>query len=146
MFVLKNYPLPPSSNDLYASVRGRLVKTKMARLYEFEVQSYKLNQHSFIEEIKSRLKDEMIIVDCVFVFEKSRLISKENKLKKLDASNRLKICHDTLAKLIEIDDKNIVKGSFMKITCEHKHEEQVIIFISKMNKMITLDDFRRDSK
>ncbi len=133
MFIFHKYPLPPSSNDLYASVRGRLIKTKVARLYDYEVQNYYLNHLKMMNDIKDFVKDKMIGVDCTFVFHKKRIISLENKIKKLDASNRLKICHDTLSKILDIDDKQIIRGTFEKATCDDINEEQVIISIYEIN-------------
>lgn len=133
MFSLYKYPLPPSSNELYASVRGRLIKTKIARLYDYEVQNYYLNNINMFNDLRLFVKDSLISVDCIFIFHKKRIISKENKVKKLDASNRLKICHDTLAKILDIDDKQIVRGSFEKATCDSENDERVIIHINKCN-------------
>lgn len=133
MFSLYKYPLPPSSNELYASVRGRFIKTKIARLYDFEVQNYYYNHIDMINDIKSFVKDSMICVECIFVFHKKRIISKENKIKKLDASNRLKICHDSLSRILDIDDKQIIRGTFEKATCDQEKDEQAIIHIYKAN-------------
>lgn len=133
MIILKKYPLPPTSNNLYSSVNGRLIKSKIARLYEFEVFNYSLRNINLINKIKNDFINCELKIDTYFIFNKKRLISKENNLKKIDASNRIKACHDSLSKITGIDDKNIISGHFEKVYCNDDFEEQVIIVIKKEN-------------
>lgn len=132
MFILKNFPLSPSSNQLYSSVNGRLIKSQEGRRYAASIQSYALTKHHEIKKIKEELKPSDILkVDFYFVFRRSRIISKKNEYKKLDAHNRLKSAADGLADIIGIDDKQFITGICEKVICEEHEREQIIIHISK---------------
>lgn len=128
----KQFPLPPSSNQMYSSVRGRLIKSKEARLFDQRCENWAFQRKSMIEREKSRLEairanKQGFKVTCLFVFSKKRLIGQKGQLKRLDASNRLKACHDAFARIIGIDDSLFISGEFEKLTCESVEQEQVII-------------------
>ena len=140
MFVLKKYPLPPSSNELYASVRGRLIKSKLAKFHDFQTQSYKIKNLDLINEIKSKLSQtDLLEIDTYFIFHKSRVIGQKGQLKKIDCTNFIKQTHDSLARMIDIDDKQYITGRFFKLVCESEFDEQVIIVIKKLDKDKLID-------
>jgi hypothetical protein len=135
MLKLTKLPIPPSQNKIYSSVRGRLIKSAIARKFDSDCEFWAYLRKRTVEAIKLNL--EAIIanggylnVDCVFVFHKSKVLSKKGTLKRLDPANRLKCLHDNLAKILGIDDTYFVSGSFSKVICDDIKEEQVIVTIS----------------
>lgn len=146
MLVLKKYPLNSSSNKMYASVRGRFIKSKLARLYESEVFDYYLRNKNAINKIKSIITDKNLIkLDTYFIFHKDRLIGKQGQIKKLDCTNYLKSSHDTLMALLNIDDKQIISGHYEKIACDNIEDEQ-IIFEIKLTSLLNYNDIKIESK
>jgi hypothetical protein len=146
MLVLKKYPLNSSSNKMYASVRGRLIKSKLARLYESEVYDYYLRNQKSFDKIKEIITEQNLIkLDTYFIFHKDRLIGKQGQIKKLDCTNYLKSSHDTLMKLLNIDDKQIISGHYEKIACDDLKDEQ-IIFEIKLTSLLNYNDIKIESK
>lgn len=131
--------MPPSSNQLYASVRGRLIKSVAGRKYDAAINAFNLIKFRQLDKIKAQIKpDQLLLVDTVFIFHCKRVIGAKGQIKKLDASNRIKQCHDSLARLLEIDDSYFVQGAFSKAICDNESDEQVIITIRE-GQLLTLD-------
>jgi hypothetical protein len=61
----------------------------------------------FVDEIYN---NRWIQVYLYMHIEKSKLFTKNGKLKKIDASNRIKATHDMLSEIIRIDDKHFSVG------------------------------------
>lgn len=140
MLLLKKFPLSPSSNQLYTSVRGRLIKSSEGRRYDSLVEIYRLRELNIIDEWKKTVKPEDVFhIDMYFVFLRERLITKKETIKKLDATNRLKSSHDGLSKILDIDDSRFVTGSFNKVYTRFSHEEQIIILVKK-TAMLSLNE------
>ena len=86
---LTGFPIPPTSNKLYASYRGRFIKTADARRFDASIEAFRILRHKHLEELKHelakdahiRVDDAHIKVDTVFVFHKPRIVSKINTLK-----------------------------------------------------------------
>jgi len=133
MLILKRFPMPPTSNRLLMPSRGRLIKSTEYRAYEQKVVSFHMRNVMNLAEIEHAFKgNKYLRIDTLFVFAQKRLISKKNEVKSLDASNRIKIVHDVISKLIHIDDKYFTCGYFEKAFCENESEEQVIIKFSEV--------------
>ncbi len=133
MLILKRFPMPPTSNRLLMPCRGRLIKSVEYRAYEQKVVSFHMRNITNLAEIEHAFKgNKFLRIDTLFVFAQKRLISKKNEVKSLDASNRIKIVHDVISKLIHIDDKYFTCGYFEKAFCEAENEEQVIIKFSEV--------------
>lgn len=115
---LHGFPLGPSSNQLYASVRGRLIKSFEGRKYAARCALWAANNRLQLLKLRNILKDKTLRVDCIFVFPKEKLVTKKNTLKKLDWGNRLKSVHDELAKMIGVDDSHFVSGYCEKVVGE----------------------------
>jgi len=144
MFVLTRFPLPPSSNQLYASVRGRLIKSMEGRKYDNLVQLFKLKKFKELDRIQKELNDGSIInIETIFVFTKNRIIGKKGQVKKLDTSNRIKTCHDGLAKILEIDDSLFKSMQASTATCLSQQDEQVIVVLSK-SQIKTLEEIKQN--
>lgn len=132
---LKRIPIPPSSNNMYATIFGKgkswRTKSRDSRQWESDVSNWALAHADEIRQIKERLKDlkpgEVIHVDTQFSFTRERILTKQSKPKKLDTSNRIKPIHDILSKLIEIDDCYFWHGSFSKIIVARPEQEGVDI-------------------
>lgn len=140
MLLLKGFPIPPSSNQMYASVNGRLIKSAEARRYLGLVQGYKIRKFREIDEfLKTVVDADVFDVEMNFIFHRDRVIGKKNQIKKLDASNRLKASHDGLAEILDIDDSRFVSGSFKKCYTPFIQEEQVIIVVKK-TAILSLDE------
>lgn len=140
--------MPPSVNQMWASVRGRLIKSAKGRQYEMSCHKFKAQNMDQIREIKSFcseiIKSGMqITVDCYFVFPKDKVFSKTNDkktgraigdIKKIDVDNRLKPLLDELSKMLEIDDKHFFSGWREKTWSNQKElsgdEGKVLVTIS----------------
>ena len=132
MLLLKRFPLSPSSNAMYASVNGRLIKSAEARRYEASVDMYGLKEFKVLDQFKETIKPtDVFHVDMYFIFTKDRLVSKKDTIKRLDATNRLKASHDGLSKILGVDDCRFITGSYHKVYCRFSHEEQIIIVVKK---------------
>lgn len=132
MLLLKRFPLPPSSNQLYASVNGRFIKSTEGRKYDAAVDMYAIREYKILDQFKEMIKEtDVFNVDMYFVFSRDRLITKKETIKKLDATNRLKASHDGLSKIIGVDDCRFITGSYHKVYCKFPQEEQVIIVVKK---------------
>ena len=109
--ILLNLPLPPTENHLYPTFRGRRIKSKALVDYLRMMKEWRyanLNQSIFIktECLKWIAAGSFISVKAVFVFERSKLFTKTNAVKELDASNRIKALHDGLvSEVLAIDDR-----------------------------------------
>lgn len=106
----KRFPMSISSNQLYASVRGRLIKSSAGRHYVAKTYLWANKNRSVVNKLKEILRGKTLRVDCAFYFPREKLLTKKNTLKRLDWSNRLKILHDCLSDIIEVDDSHFISG------------------------------------
>lgn len=137
--ILTKFPMPPSSNQLYASFKGRFIKSVEGRRFDSSAKAFELINCRKLDAIKAEMAKtkSFWFIDTKFVFIRSRIIGQKGQIKRLDASNRIKATHDALAKMLGVDDSLFVSGSFSKVICEHAGQEQVIITISacELNKL-----------
>ena len=131
--LLTRLPIPPTSNRFLMPAQGRLIKTPEARRYEQAIKLYELRFFKEIEAIKKAFAGKQIQIERFFIFERSRLISKKDTIKRLDTSNRIKILDDAISKIIDIDDCMFIKGPCEKLWCETSKDEQVIVRFSEYN-------------
>lgn len=113
-----NLPLPPSENKMYPSGKsGMRFKSKELREFQASIETIRKNL-LFDFGIAARTVDRwlakrnMLSLDVMFYFKKSRLISKEGKTKRLDTTNRLKAICDSVSQALVFDDCN-----FWQIKC-----------------------------
>lgn len=139
--IITRIPLPPSVNGLYASVRGRQIKSQEGRIYDQKIEMFKLRNFRTLQEITKLYEGKLLKVDRYFVLEKKRVFCKDGSIKKLDCTNFIKACDDGLARLIMIDDKYFKSGNCELVWCEKQTDEQVIIKITE-HKMIMLDELK----
>jgi len=128
---IKNFPIPPTSNQMYASFRGRLIKSKLNRLYDLKVAKWAMENQALVQEIKAKFTGMQLQVDCKFVFQVDKVFTKKKDLKKMDHTNRIKAAHDALSKIIEIDDSHFIYTPCEKMWCFGEQDEQIVIEISE---------------
>jgi hypothetical protein len=114
-------PMPHSTNESLASVRGRFIKSAVARSFESRVKLYFMaNQgreaiDKFTKELTDkRPKDRKILFEAKFYFPESDLYRstpdkskgiEAGEPKRKDTSNRIKPLEDRISEAIGIDDK-----------------------------------------
>lgn len=148
MIIINNLPIPPSANTMYETNVHRYYKPngnmgiKTSRRKSGELELFQLKcanfanlNHKKLEEIRSKVKKYIsegyvLSLDTWFVFEYSRIFSKDGKPKVLDADNRRKPLQDALSKILNIDDSWFFSGIIEKATCSSKDLEQCITRIT----------------
>lgn len=133
---LYKFPIPPTVNRQYMPSRGRLIKSTEARQYDTRVETFVLLNKRKIEAFKEHayyllVESPYLSITTIFVFHRSKLLTKKDKLKKIDVSNRLKSCHDNFAKVIGLDDSHFVNVNAKFAICEDEKDEQVIIELAR---------------
>lgn len=136
MIKLDKLPLPPSSNKLYSSFRGRLIKSKAGREFDSKIEFYALTHKRQIQAAKKQVNELLedspfLKVRCIFVFHIKRIYSLKGELKQLDTSNRIKATHDAVARLLGVDDKHFKNVPCDMASCEDVKNEQVLVYIEK---------------
>ena len=141
---IQNFPLPPSVNNMLASVNGRLIKTGSHKKYRQDCLNWSVINHKTFWPIRNELlgiqtqmeregKIFALSIDFLFVFHVEQLIGKKGQLKALDADNRLKPARDALAACLTIDDKHFVSGYYEAVTTSALGGECCIIRIRQTN-------------
>ncbi len=109
--IIKDFPYPPTLNSAYPTNKyGR--RYTGAKLLAFKTQCdlwAKQNGNIFtqIEALKKIIQLDKFYVEIKIIFSvpSSNIWTKEFKVKKSDVDNRIKALFDSLAKLLDIDDK-----------------------------------------
>lgn len=134
MILLKGIPLPPTTNLQYSTFvkNGRImrVKAKDSVAYQKEFYAWASLKADDINKAKSLLNETMELkIRANFFFSKDRLYTKKGKIKRLDVSNRVKLLHDCLADVLEIDDSQFFLCIETKVPVYNDACEQVIVSI-----------------
>lgn len=116
---LENIPIPPTLNRAYPSNRqGRRFKSKELTHWETSFRIWSLTQMDKVRIMRKSLENlpigHFLAINCVYYFERSRILCKDGRAKKLDIDNRLKFLIDSVTQLLWVDDSNIWQGSFYK--------------------------------
>lgn len=110
MIILPKLPMPPRLNDAYQPIRGRIVSTTILRNYKraFDVWYY---EHADIVHTATRQMWNLIEagrdtfeVKLLLGFHYSSIWTQKEIPKKMDATNRIKVVEDCVAKALEVDD------------------------------------------
>lgn len=122
---VKHYPMPPSVNELYLNLRksrfgkgSGMARTKSPeyRKYELQVLQWRTKHAWVVETLRSLATrcgpGRVIRIDHVFHAPRNRVITLDKRPKPNDATNYFKALHDTLAKVMETDDKWFWCGSY----------------------------------
>lgn len=133
--IFDDYPLPPTSNNIHATIlvhgQMRRINSKEYKLFLKNCQIWAARNNPRVQLLKKLCveaisKGRMIAIDSYFVFTHEQIWTQKNKPKKLDASNRLKGLHDSIALLLDIDDSMFWQGTFEKT--EGIHEKTILHF------------------
>lgn len=105
---------------------------------EFETKAdfWGIRKRKLISEIHKYFTERIfhncwIEVHMFIHIEKSKLFTKLGKLKKIDASNRIKATHDALSEIINIDDKHFSVGK-SEFILSNKNEIDILLLPSKI--------------
>jgi len=136
---IDNFPLPPSTNTLYAhsSFYNRMVKTKTYKDYDKEVQTWIATNPNHVANLREFAKDLMGVfhIETVFFMDQKRVVCKDGTPKKNDTSNRIKALHDVLSDIIGVDDSYFWSGSFTKVALQEGEERvQITLVIREIGK------------
>lgn len=128
-FVFYDFPLTPSSNALYKNIGNRRAKSKkyVQFLRSFDIWQMRNNKQlkKATDFFVDKLGDNWIQVNMHVCLNASTIYSQRGTLKIWDCSNRIKACHDSLAKALDIDDKHYAVGTTEKVLT--KGREQIIV-------------------
>ncbi len=125
--ILSRIPMPPSSNNMYVTLKGRRFKSPGMRAWEKAFTDWCLENVTPISAARLQVKKLrpglFLRMDCEFFFQKKRIICKDGNPKKLDASNRIKPLHDIVSAVLNIDDCWIFQGDCKKCWTENGNPE-----------------------
>jgi len=133
--VFTKFPFPISSNAAFrdpSRFEKRRCKSKTYAKYDeiFEVYHYSMLKE--LKEVRKIIKSwfynyPKTVLNVDLVFYDSKCFNKsDGKIKKSDIFNRIKVAHDKLAILIEVDDCYIFSGNLVRVPSE-KHYLDVIV-------------------
>lgn len=112
--IFTNFPMSPSSNSMYASVNGRFIKSKEARIFVELTKRWSWSHFNKLKEFKKSYNGQTLRVDTYFVFTKSRFFIKNGNIRKLDYTNRIKAAHDCFSEIIGVDDSMFTESYICK--------------------------------
>lgn len=112
--IFTNFPMSPSSNSMYSSFNGRLIKSKEARIFVELTKKWSWSHFQKIQAFKAKYENQTLRVDTYFVFNRNRFFTKNGKIRKLDFSNRIKAAHDCFSDILGVDDSMFLEGYFCK--------------------------------
>jgi Holliday junction resolvase RusA-like endonuclease len=124
---LVKVPMPPSINKQLMVSKGRMIKTNEARKYDRAFDVYLLMRQKAIAATKDLIRQwqkdgfNALRVDIEFFFPKEKLFSKNNMIKKLDTTNRVKSVLDKISLALEIDDSLFIETFATKTLCDSEH-------------------------
>lgn len=107
---LTDLPLPPSINNCYSTIfRGKKpIRIKSRELRAFENQVFTESKQCSLKTAQELCQSSKALrLRLELFFAPSRLYTLDNRIKKLDISNRIKAAEDVLCNLLNIDDSKI---------------------------------------
>lgn len=139
-------PFPPTSNKIYIVYmsQGKVRHGASQVLREFKRDFYHYEKCHALLCLQNRnlaqewvKKNFVLHIHTEFFFEKSRIFTKDGRIKKIDLSNRLKAIHDLVSTLLRIDDSIFFNLSATKKEAKPGEQEHASIhihpFISAVN-------------
>lgn len=87
------------------------------------------------EEFEDIPKGMVVGINCIYYFDKSRVLTKDGRSKRLDCDNRLKCLLDKVTELVGFDDSLIWEGSFSKRVTnqEPRCDVEIVKMIPKLD-------------
>jgi len=125
-------PVPPSVNGQYKSI---LVGRKIIRAKSSEAVSYEKVFASWAAEhrdiVASARKEVQrwaspLSVSMYVCLERSKIFTKDGRMKRMDVSNRSKSLHDLLANVLGVDDSIFSHTPMEKVLCDERGEQVII--------------------
>lgn len=149
MAILKDLPFPISVNESLTSVRGRLIKTTVARNYLKEMHVWAMQNKRQVDLAREFVKhcfDNKIVlrVDSFLAWPKKEvLVSQENYkafhfAQSRDATNRIKQLHDAISEILDIDDRYFFYGDCCKLISDYNKKECLVVI--KPEKVLNMSD------
>ena len=146
MIIIKNFPFPPSANEMYATnvhkfksgaIRTSKRRSKILEFFYEQCDLFEKINKKNIDAIKAQLnkwiaQGQVLGMDCYVVVEHSRVWTKDGNPQQFDADNRRKALQDGICEILGIDDKYVFRGITEKVTCNRKDSECSIIKIYPM--------------
>lgn len=118
--VLPGLPIPPSENAMYvnrrqAGKRGRAASDELRYFWD-HMEFWRLKNLPFANSARRAMAGRSFLaIDCTFHFRRTRLYTGKGNVRRLDVSNRLKALHDSVAKLLGVDDSEFFESSERKL-------------------------------
>jgi len=120
----KSFPFPPSINAAYSSFvrNGKLIRCKSPQYVAFnkvfkeyeDVLGYDTPKAQDLIKRWFKFHSRTVLnIECVFY--DSRCFNKDGTIKKSDVFNRVKITHDKIADLLDIDDRFFWSGNTIRV-------------------------------
>lgn len=130
--LLRDLPMPPTSNSQYTIARGRFIPAKGLKQYKAAMMAWAFKEAANTRvdrRIISEWLGQGLALECraVFFFYRKNLFTKKQMPKRIDVSNRIKACHDEVAKILGIDDSLFFKISAEKAVCHDNLQETCCI-------------------
>lgn len=118
MIKIEYFPMPPSINQMYATVGNRRICTRELNDFKRDAEAWIWNNLSLIRNGASKLHldtQPQLELKILFYLPYEMLFTKKNMPKRWDCSNRIKALEDVIFALISEDDKLV-----FKIVCEKR--------------------------
>jgi len=140
LIVWVNLPFPCSDNRAHRTGSRSFIrfKSKEYTAFESEMTLWAYENKQALEQAKESLQialESMPALELIIrlKFEKSRVLTKKNTLKRIDASNFIKVFNDKLSQLLGIDDSIFFKVTVEKTINTIPGESKVDISISSLS-------------
>lgn len=132
--IIEGLPMPPSSNHQYATItrKGKSIRipSKEVKAFKKQMQEWALEHREVVEKAKEWLKNKyQIQLERHYCLHRSKLWTKDYRLKKLDVTNRIKAFDDCLCEMMGFDDSQIWLGQEEKISIPDNIKECVIVIL-----------------
>ncbi len=121
---LNGLPNPPSCNALYPTFRGRRIKSKALIEFTRSVGYWGLAHKLTVLEAREVCQYWISVgyflkLSAEINFKKERIFCKDGRVKKMDASNRIKALHDSISEsILCIDDSYFWSVSIEKMVSD----------------------------
>lgn len=143
MIVIRDLPVPLTTNKMYATImrRGphgphtRRIPSSEFVDFKREMSRWAGKYASFLSEVQALMaywivEGYMIQIDLYICLGRTRLFTLKDTPKRLDASNRIKAMEDAISEITLVDDKHFWRVSAEKIECEAQEDECTIAILT----------------
>jgi len=124
--LFKRFPLPPSVNELYATIGRKRVRSSVYRSYVRAALIWMKMNPEIVKQARELSIEtgphRFIHIDTIFYMNRKNIICADGRPKRNDTSNRLKALHDVLSEIIGIDDSYFWSLSADKTPVENENE------------------------